>query len=154
MTLHAGFAEGELLRLSAPLSFWGGVDATGRIVDGGHPQRGAELAGRVVAMTASKGSSSSTSVLAEQLRAGVAPAAVLLAHRDPIIVLAAIVARELYDVAMPVVVLGDAEWERLPDSGHAIVDAADAECSLLVCCGSEMLPCAPPTSHDRRCDET
>lgn len=123
-TLCAGVAEGDLLRLSAPLSFWGGVDAAGTIVDGGHPQRGTELTGRVLAMTAAKGSSSSTSVLAEHLRAGVAPAAVLLAHRDPIIVLAAIVARELYGVAMPVVVLDEAAWHALPESGQTTITAA------------------------------
>jgi uncharacterized protein len=93
-TLVAGEAEGRALVLDEPLSFWGGVDpATGDIV-----------AGRVLVMPSGRGSSSSSSVLAEAIRAGTAPAAIVLAEPDPILALGAIVARELYDVAMPVVV--------------------------------------------------
>lgn len=104
-TLVAGEAQGRALVLDEPLSFWGGVDpATGDIVDVHHPQRGANVAGRVLVMPSGRGSSSSSSVLAEAIRAGTAPAAIVLAEPDPILALGAIVARELYDVAMPVVV--------------------------------------------------
>ncbi len=67
----AGEAEGEVLVLDEPLSFWGGVDETsGAIVDVHHPQRGAIVAGRILVMPAGRGSSSSSSVLAELIRAG------------------------------------------------------------------------------------
>jgi len=107
-TLVAGTAEGEALMLDEPLSFWGGVDpATGVIIDVHHPQRGANVAGRVLLMPSGRGSSSSSSVLAEAIRAGTAPAAVILLEPDPIVALGAIVARELYGAVVPVLVARD-----------------------------------------------
>ena len=104
-TLVAGAAEGRALVLDEPLSFWGGVDpATGDIVDPRHPQHGANVAGRILVMPSGRGSSSSSSVLAETIRAGTAPAAILLREADPILALGAIVARELFGTTIPVVV--------------------------------------------------
>ena len=105
-TLVPGEATGEALVLEEPLSFWGGVDpATGEVIDVHHPQRGANVAGKVLVMPGARGSSSSSSVLAEAIRAGTAPAAVVLLEADPIVALGAIVARELYGVSVPVVVV-------------------------------------------------
>lgn len=104
-TLVAGEAAGSALVLEEPLSFWGGVEpTTGEIVDVRHPNRGANVAGRVLVMPSGRGSSSSSSVLAEAIRIGTAPAALVLTEPDPILALGAIVARELYGVAVPVVV--------------------------------------------------
>src|SRR5262245_49125756 len=104
-TLVAGTARGAALVLDEPLSFWGGVGpATGDVIDVRHPQRGANVTGRVLIMPSGRGSSSSSSVLAECVRAGTAPAAIVLAERDPILALGAIVARELYGRTIPVVV--------------------------------------------------
>ena len=105
-TLSPGVAEGELLLLREPLSFWGGMDpATGRITDRHHPQNGSGVSGRILAMTSGRGSSSSSSVLAESIRAGSAPAGIVLAERDIIIALGAIVADMLYARRCPVVLL-------------------------------------------------
>jgi predicted aconitase with swiveling domain len=105
-TLVPGEARGPALVLSEALSFWGGLDpATGTIVDVHHPQRGAVLTGTVLVMPGGRGSSSSSSVLAEAIRAGTAPAAIVLTEADPIIALGAIVARELYGASIPIVVL-------------------------------------------------
>ena len=104
-TLVAGSARGAALVLDEPLSFWGGIDAaTGEVIEVRHPQRGANVAGRVLVMPSGRGSSSSSSVLAESVRAGTAPAAIVLAEPDAILALGAIVARELYGLAIPVVV--------------------------------------------------
>ncbi|HLA92113.1 MAG TPA: DUF126 domain-containing protein, partial [Actinomycetota bacterium] len=74
-TLVAGEATGEVLVLEEPLSFWGGIDpATGVVIDVHHPQRGANVAGTILVMPGGRGSSSSSSVLAEAIRAGTAPA--------------------------------------------------------------------------------
>jgi predicted aconitase with swiveling domain len=103
--LVSGEARGEVLVLDEPLSFWGGVDpATGEVIDVRHPQRGANVAGRVLVMASGRGSSSSSSVLAEAVRAGTAPAAFVLGEPDPILALGAIVARELYSREIPIVV--------------------------------------------------
>ena len=116
-TLHPGTATGEPIRLTAPLSFWGGTDEHGRIVDAHHPQCGAVLTGRILLMESGRGSSSASSVLAEQIRARTAPAAIILARSDPIIPLGALVAAELYNLNLPVVV---ASYEVIPD--HALLD--------------------------------
>lgn len=102
-TLCAGHASGPVLALSLPLSFWGGVDHDGRIVDARHPQLGASVTGTVLTMTAGRGSSSSSSVLAELIRCGAAPCAVVLAQPDAIVALGALAAAELYAVHCPVV---------------------------------------------------
>lgn len=107
-TLVPGTARGAALVLDEPLSFWGGIDpATGDVIDVRHPQRGENVAGRVLVMPSGRGSSSSSSVLAESVRAGTAPAAIVLADPDPILALGAIVARELYGRTMPVVLAGE-----------------------------------------------
>lgn len=92
--------------LSAPISFWGGVDAaTGLIIDRRHPQFGGSVAGRVLVMPHGKGSSSASSVLAECLRLGTGPCAIVLDHSDEILLAGALVARELYGVTCPIVVV-------------------------------------------------
>ena len=107
-TLVPGTAEGRALVLDEPLSFWGGVDPeTGDITDVRHPQHGVSVTGRILVMPSGRGSSSSSSVLAESIRAGTAPAAIVLGEADPILALGAIVARELYGKVIPVVVATD-----------------------------------------------
>ncbi len=114
--LADGTAQGAALVLREPLSLWGGVDpATGVIIDARHPQRGAETAGRVLVMPAVRGSSSSSSVLAELVRAGCAPAAILLGEPDLILAVGAAVGEELYGRRLPVVVLEKADLASIPD---------------------------------------
>jgi predicted aconitase with swiveling domain len=104
------------LVLTEGLSLWGGMDpATGELIDVHHPQRGANLAGRVVVMPSGRGSSSSASVLAEAVRAGTAPAAILLGEPDLILSIGSAVAEELYGVTVPVLVLPLAELAAIQD---------------------------------------
>jgi predicted aconitase with swiveling domain len=103
--LVTGRASGEALVLDAPLSLWGGVEvSSGRIVDHTHPQRGELLQGRIVALPGGRGSSSSSSVLAELLRTGRGPAGLVIGEPDSILVTGAVVARYLYGADCPVVV--------------------------------------------------
>jgi hypothetical protein len=93
------------LVLSEPLSFWGGLDpTTGLIIDASHPQVGQSVTGKVLRMPHSRGSSSSPSVLAEALRLGTGPAAIVLSKADPMVVLGALVARLLYGIECRVTV--------------------------------------------------
>lgn len=101
----AGEAEAEALVLSAPLSFWGGIDvATGRIIDQSHPDLGTIITGSVLVMPGARGSSSSSSVFAESIRLGTGPVGIILAVPDPILTVGALVAHSLYGVRCPVVV--------------------------------------------------
>jgi predicted aconitase with swiveling domain len=114
--LASGVADGVALVLDEPLSLWGGVDpATGVIIDARHPQRGISVEGRVVVMRAVRGSSSSSSVLAESVRAGSAPAAILLGEPDLILAVGAAVAEELYGIRVPVLHLGSGELDAIAD---------------------------------------
>jgi predicted aconitase with swiveling domain len=101
--LIAGEAEGPLLRLAAPLSLWGGVDpASGLITQPRHPDHGRSIAGTVLAMPRTIGSSSSSAVLLELLSNGHAPCALLLGEVDAILCLGVIVAREMGYATIPV----------------------------------------------------
>lgn len=129
-TLNPGTATGDVIRLTAPLSFWGGTDPQGRIVDAHHPQCGAILTGRVLVMESGRGSSSASSVLAEQIRAHTAPAAVILARPDPIIALGALVAHELYGLSTPVVLVPHPSYDGLPLAGQLHVHATTARATV------------------------
>ncbi|TGQ05526.1 DUF126 domain-containing protein [Mesorhizobium sp. M2E.F.Ca.ET.219.01.1.1] len=88
--------EGEALVLTAPISFWGGVDPkTGRIADVRHPQHGEVIAGKVLFLPGTIGSSSASAVLMELVHNGRAPAALVLHEPDAILLLGLIVAREM-----------------------------------------------------------
>ena len=101
----AGDAEAPALVLSAPLSFWGGIDvSTGRIIDRSHPDLGTRITGRILVMPGGRGSSSSSSVLAETIRCGTGPAGIILSIPDPILTVGALVAQALYGVRCPIVV--------------------------------------------------
>jgi predicted aconitase with swiveling domain len=65
---------------------------------------GTRLGGRVVVMPSGRGSSSSSSVLAESIRSGTAPVAFVLREPDAILVVGSIVAQELYGRGIPIVV--------------------------------------------------
>jgi predicted aconitase with swiveling domain len=130
--LVEGEAEGIVAHWSIPLSFWGGLDAaSGRVIDRSHPAFGAEIAGRVLAMPSGRGSSSASSVLAEAIRRGTAPAAIILTIADPIITVGAIVARKLYGKACPVVVCDVADFERLSEGLRVRVVAREGSCAIV-----------------------
>lgn len=114
--------RGRALVLTEPLSLWGGMDpATGELIDAHHPQRGAVLAGRVLVMPTGRGSSSSASVLAEAVRAGMAPAAIVMAEADLILSIGSAVAEELYGRTVPIVVLTRSELAAIPDGAEVLI---------------------------------
>ena len=115
-----GIAEGPVLVLQAPLSFWGGVDPqTGRIIEKRHPQFGMALRGTILLLPAAKGSSSGSSVLAEVLRLGTGPAGIALGKPDAILATGSMVANRLYGVVCPVAVVDPAMAEQLAGLHHA-----------------------------------
>lgn len=110
----AGEAQGEVLVSDEPLSFWGGYDQqTGEIIDRRHPLSGQIAAGRVLAIPFNRGSSTTTAVLLEAVRAGTAPAAILTTGPDHFFALASIVADEMYGKPIPVVALAAADFATL-----------------------------------------
>jgi cis-L-3-hydroxyproline dehydratase len=109
-----GHAEGEALVTHHPLSFWGGYDFhTGEIIDRHHPLAGVRAAGRILAVPFSKGSSTTTAVLLEAVRAGTAPAAIVTTGVDAFFALASIVADVMYGKSFPVVALEPDDFRSL-----------------------------------------
>ncbi len=131
VTLVPGAASGPVLKLDEPLSFWGGLDpATGAVIDRWHPQRGASVAGCVLVMPGGRGSSSGSATLAEALRLGAGPAAIVMLERDAIVVVGAMVAAELYGLACPVVLADGQDWETLASAVSLAIKATPASATI------------------------
>jgi predicted aconitase with swiveling domain len=106
----AGTATAPILRLAKPISFWGGVNpATGRISDPRHPDHDTDIAGTILVLPGTIGSSSSSYIMLELMAIGRAPAALVLAEPDAILALGVVVAREMGHGAIPVLLLPLAE---------------------------------------------
>ncbi len=118
-----GTARGIALVSDEPLSFWGGYDyETGRVIDQRHPLAGECAAGRVLVLPYTRGSSTTTAVLLEAVRAGTAPAAILTTGVDTFFALAAIVADELYGKAIPLLKLYPNDFARLRTGDEVVVE--------------------------------
>lgn len=89
-------AQAEALVLTAPISFWGGVNPrTGLIADVRHPQHGVPISGKVLCLPGTIGSSSAAAILLELVSADLAPAAIILHEPDAILLLGLIIAQEM-----------------------------------------------------------
>ena len=87
-----GRAEGTALVADATLSFWGEVDpVSGKVIGKGHPLEGQSLAGRVLVIRSTRGSSATPMVLNLAKLEGVAPAAFINVEVDSLAALGAIV---------------------------------------------------------------
>jgi hypothetical protein len=118
-----GEAEGEALVTHDALSFWGGYDfTTGEIIDRRHPLAGANARGRILAVPFTKGSSTTTAVLLEAVRAGTAPAAIVTTGVDPFFALASIVAETMYGTPFPVIALTPEEFATLQTGDRLIIE--------------------------------
>ena len=109
--LCAGQAEGRVLRLDAPISFWGGVSAENACVTlAGHPQQGQSITGRIVVIPRTIGSSSSSAILLELIYKAIAPKAIILGERDAILPIGVVVAAQMGWPTLPVFLLREAPF--------------------------------------------
>jgi predicted aconitase with swiveling domain len=69
-------------------------------------------------------------VLAEQIRAHIAPAAIILARPDTIIALGALVAHELYGLATPVIVVDRPAYDDLPTNRPLHIQATPLDATI------------------------
>jgi predicted aconitase with swiveling domain len=119
-----GAAVGPALVTHEPISFWGGYDQkTGEIIDRRHPLSGRIAAGRVLVVPFTRGSSTSTAILLESVRAGVAPAAIISREVDTFMALASVVADELYGKPIPIVALSEADFGAIKDGELVRIEA-------------------------------
>jgi predicted aconitase with swiveling domain len=130
-TLVSGETNGKAVVLAEPLSLWGGFDLeSGAVLDINHPQHGVVLSGRVLVMPGGRGSSSSSSILLESARRAIHPRAIILAEPDPILVIGALLAEDLYGVKLPLVLLSGDDLSRLRNDMSLTVRACENTASI------------------------
>ncbi|UNI18114.1 hypothetical protein JDV02_004404 [Purpureocillium takamizusanense] len=107
-----GTASGTLIASDQALSFWGGVrPETGEIIDQHHPLKGQHLEGKILAIPGGRGSCSGSIVLLELLLNRRGPSAIIFQRLEDILTLGVIVAEEMFNTAIPVVVLEPAHFD-------------------------------------------
>ena len=122
-SIIAGPAKGIALVSSEPLSFWGGYDwKSGEITDRRHPLSGSNAKGKVLAIPFTRGSSTTTAVLLEAIRAGTAPSAIITTSTDFFFALASIVADELYTQPLPLVAISESDFAHLNTGDQIEID--------------------------------
>jgi predicted aconitase with swiveling domain len=122
--LNKGAAQGNVLALDAPLSFWGAFDPrSGVIIDVHHPQEGKRISGTVLMMRETRGSGTAPGGMAEAIRLGTAPAAIILVKPDINLAIGAMVAETLYGRGCPIVAVGEADYRRLCRHRALAIDA-------------------------------
>src|SRR5215207_5296156 len=119
----SGSVKGAALVSSEPLSFWGGYDwKSGEITDRRHPLSGSNAKGRVLVIPFTRGSSTTTAVLLEAIRAGTAPSAIITTSTDFFFALASIVADELYTQPLPLVAVSESDFAHLKTGDQIEID--------------------------------
>lgn len=110
--LFKGSAAGTVLRLDAPISFWGGINpVTSEVTLARHPQIGERIEGKILVIPRLIGSSSSSAVLLELLYKQTAPKALILGARDAILPVGVLVARQMGWETVPLFVLPDPPFQ-------------------------------------------
>ena len=123
--LNAAEAQGPVLVLDEPLSFWGAFEPrTGMIIDVHHPQCGRCVAGTILLMRESKGSGSAPGAIAEAIRLGTAPAAILLVMPDINLAIGADVAATLYGSHCAILSVTEGELAELSRATRLHITAA------------------------------
>lgn len=88
-----GFAEGEALVSTEPISFYGGIDPeTGIVTEPGHCLCGQTVSGKVLVFPNGKGSTVGSYVIYRMKKIGTAPAAIINAETEAIIVTGCVLA--------------------------------------------------------------
>jgi len=118
-----GSASGLALVSREPLSFWGGYDwKTGEITDRRHPLSGLVGKGKILAIPFARGSSTTTAVLLEAIRAGTAPNAIITTATDFFFALASVVADELYNTPIPLLAVSESDFAQLQTGDELEID--------------------------------
>jgi predicted aconitase with swiveling domain len=122
----SGSARGIALVSREPLSFWGGYDwKTGEIIDRRHPLSGSNAAGKILAIPFTRGSSTTTAVLLEAIRAKTAPAGIITTSADFFFALASVVADEMYSTPIPLVAVSESDFAQLQTGDEIEINNGD-----------------------------
>ncbi|WZH41041.1 uncharacterized protein QYS62_001983 [Fusarium acuminatum] len=109
-----GRASAKLLASDLELSFWGGVDPqTSEIIDRHHPLSGKYLQNSVLAIPGGRGSCTGSGVMLELILNGKAPEAIIFERREDILTLGVMIAEEVFNQSIPVLVLKKEDFRQL-----------------------------------------
>lgn len=87
-----GTARGELLVSQQPITFYGGVDPlTSEVVEPSHPLKGARLAGRILVIPHSKGSTVGSYIILRMAKRGIAPAGIVTVRPDEVVIVGCVI---------------------------------------------------------------
>lgn len=118
-----GSANGIALATNEPLSFWGGYDwKTGEIIDRRHPLSGMIAKDKVLVIPFTRGSSTTTAVLLEAIRAKTAPKAIITTSTDFFFALASVVADELYQMPLPLIAVNEKDFSQIKTGDEIKID--------------------------------
>ena len=124
-TFADGAACAEAVVSAEPISFAGEFDAaTGMVTGRRSALCGACLSGRILVYPHGRGSSSTSSILAEALRRGTAPAAIVNVSVEHIIVVAALVAQRLFGTSLPIIAVAPELLASLRTGDRLQIDTA------------------------------
>jgi len=92
-SISKGTGKGPALITREPLSFLGGIDPkTGEIIEEGHPLKGEKVSGKMLIFPHGKGSTVGSYVMLGLSKNNKAPAGIINAEAEPIIIVGAIIA--------------------------------------------------------------
>ncbi|KAJ9602660.1 hypothetical protein H2200_012854 [Cladophialophora chaetospira] len=124
-SLVDGTAAGHLLVTDTSLSFWGGIDSeTGIIIDRHHPLHGECVESKIFSLPSGRGSCTGSGVLLELLLRKRGPAALVFRDVEEILTLGVVVARRLFGISIPVLVVSNDDFSALRGGHH--VDIVDS----------------------------
>jgi uncharacterized protein len=116
---------GPALKLSQPISFWGGIStADGTLLGITGAPKGRSIAATTLFIQELRGSSSASSVLLELIYRRLAPAAIILDAPDAILALGVIVGREMGWPTPPILRLRAADQARIAHDASVVISAS------------------------------
>ena len=90
--ISKGYAEGEALATSQPISFYGGVDPnTSEIIEKGHELKGKKVKGKILVFPQGKGSTVGSYTLYRMKKNGTAPAGIINRECETVVAVGAII---------------------------------------------------------------
>lgn len=121
----AGQFEGEVIVSAQPFGFWQGLDPqTGVVIDKRHDCCGASVRGKAFAFPSGRGSTGTPGIFLEAVRNGCAPAAIVNASSEPMIIMCALLAEAFFKVSIPIVEIPTPPHQVLRTGDRVRVDGA------------------------------
>lgn len=118
-----GKASGPLVASNLELSFWGGVDPqTSEVIDRHHPLSGKHIQDAILAIPSGRGSCSGSGVLLELILNGKGPRGLIFSRKEDILTLGVVVAEEIFNKSVPVVILGTDEFQDLQNATYVTIN--------------------------------